>query len=325
LEIKLITPVATEPVTLTEAKLHLRLDSVDPLSEITPVQTIAPGDYGIGVVVGDAVDTLGYASVVVELNVGTCSDDYIDELELIDDSGVLNVAIQDSDDAVTWYTAASFAQVTSANANQNFTLAYSGTKRYLRAVGTVTLDTCNYGVSILNKTALTAEDSLISDLISTAREMGEDFMRRSLATQTWEYILDQFPFDKNYIDIPFPPLQQVLSATWRDAFGTTTTMIEGVNYVTNYDTEPGKIALPYATMWPLYAPWPTGSVRIRFTAGYDPTGAAARAIPKQIKQGMLILISELYENRQASAEVRNVIKMPFGVEALWYPYRIFKF
>ena len=51
------------------------------------------------------------------------------------------------------------------------------------------------------------EDELIAAYIAAAREYCEGFQNRAYITQTWELWLDSFP-DKDYIEIPLPPLQE---------------------------------------------------------------------------------------------------------------------
>ena len=73
MNLKLITAVATEPITKAEVKAPLRLDSTSFADDITTVQSIAPGAHVIAAsysLVGTGVDILGY-SVLVNLESGT--------------------------------------------------------------------------------------------------------------------------------------------------------------------------------------------------------------------------------------------------------------
>lgn len=63
-----------------------------------------------------------------------------------------------------------------------------------------------------------------------------------------------------------------------------------------------------------------GRIRIEFTAGY---GSAATDVPQPLKQAVLYMITHLYDNRAPVGVNVNLNKMPFTVEALCGPYKIF--
>ena len=94
---------------------------------------------------GSSVDTKGYNSAAVILEVGAVSGT----------SPTLDVKIQESADASTWsdISGATFTQVTAANNSQILRIEGLGTsrKRYLRAVGTIagTSPSFCFGVEIL--------------------------------------------------------------------------------------------------------------------------------------------------------------------------------
>src|SRR5690242_18545156 len=75
------------------------------------------------------------------------------------------------------------------------------------------------------------DDTLITMLITAAREEVERLSFHALMTQTLELILDVWPYDKSVfpgwpygkIKIPRPPLQSVTSLTYKDSTGATTT------------------------------------------------------------------------------------------------------
>lgn len=301
--LKLITAPTVEPVTLAEVKAHLRLDSGDYDDAITTSQSIAPGSQAIAAAYsleGTAIDVLGY-SVLALLEAGDCS------------AGTATVKLQHRDaltDAWEDVTGGAFTAVTAANDNAPQQLVYSGGKRYLRAVATVAGGACVFGVSVQTIAPYSAEDSLISALITAAREYCENIQHRALCTQTWELVLDDWP-NEDYIELPMPPLQSVTSVKYKDTAGTETTWAS-TNYIVDPDSFVGRLALAYGITWPSGELYPAGGIRIRFVCGYG----VASAVPQAVKQAMLLLIGHWYENREA-VNIGNIVNdIPFAVNAL---------
>lgn len=162
------------------------------------------------------------------------------------------------------------------------------------------------------------EDGLIASLIKTAREVAEtSFTWRALAIQTFEYTLDRFPSER-FIYLPRPPLKTVESISYKDRTGTET-VLNADSYIVDTAAEPGRVVLAPEVSWPDVELYPTSAVRIRFTAGYDNAD-----IPESIKQGMLLMIGHWYENRETVIVGSVAREVPFAVEALLYPYRVWR-
>ena len=165
----------------------------------------------------------------------------------------------------------------------------------------------------------TADDTLIGTLITAARQHVENHLRRALITQTWELVMDAFPAG-DVIRLPRPPLVSVTSIKYTDVAGSESTFSSAA-YVVDTDSTKGRVVLKSGESWPSDTLAAANGVRVRYVAGY---GSAA-AVPNPIRQAILLLIGTLYENRESVlvAQGVTVAQLPFGVEALLMPYRIF--
>ena len=290
--LKLITGVVTEPVSLEEAKEHIKLDSTSFVDNIETVTSISGGYHATAIYTGTSTDVSGTDAVMLLSSFSNSAGGTVD----------LDIYESDDDAVFTLWTAGStFAQVTTANDTANYEVAYTGSKQYIRAYATITGAECNFAVMVVKGTPASSEDDYIEGLITTAREYCEDYQHRALATQTWELVLDKFPANKDYIELPLPPLKSVTSVKYIDYAGVSATMTAGLSgYLVNTDNEPGQVRLAYCINWPTFTEYPFGAVHIQFVAGF--TGIAPDVIAYKTKQAMYMLISYMYENRLPSAK-----------------------
>lgn len=421
MKLSLVTPPASEPISLLSLKLHLRLDSGSVSDIIDEIQTIAPGLKTPAIYTGNAVEVLGY-NAVVEFAAGTFAAGATADVQIKDSddnitfdnwstpftqvttdgmltsaglaigstsknvaNGLFNYFIAGvpyskpafgagtspatgtADDTIlqgkygaigfeigadntidvidapgndTGYTTAALALAglasvsvqaghvrigtvtamrssggafvfgtTSLSAENTtvayastavkcnyattYEMAYTGTKRYIRAVATVATANCSMGISIIRMGAESCEDDLLNDLIETARGHVEDITRRAILTQEWDYYLDEFP-SKNYIKIPFGNIQTVTHLKYTDSDGTLTPMTEGIDYlVENNGDQCGRIVLPYGKTWPSFTEYPSHPIVIRFKAGWT----TASLVPSKIRTAIKMLAAKGYENR----------------------------
>src|SRR5690554_4645970 len=82
-------------------------------------------------------------------------------------------------------------------------------------------------------------DDDINDLIPAAREWCETYQNRAYITQTFELALDCWPLC-NRIKLPRPPLQEIISLTYTDLYGSTLAW-DSSNYVADNFSEPGYL------------------------------------------------------------------------------------
>jgi len=161
-----------------------------------------------------------------------------------------------------------------------------------------------------------ADNDYLSALIAAARERVELFLRRALITQMFECTMDDFPAYDRAIDLPRPPLQSVEWIKYLDTAGVLQTLDPGTYIVDASSNEIGRIALAWNRLWP-FTRYTINAVTIRFAAGY---GDAVEDVPQAIRQGILIEISNLYENREDVVVGQNISMLSLSEWLLW-PYR----
>ncbi|MGA9851846.1 MAG: head-tail connector protein [Gammaproteobacteria bacterium] len=122
------------------------------------------------------------------------------------------------------------------------------------------------------RVTITNDDSLISALITAARERVESYLSRALITQTWLMTIDQWPIildrfpRSDVMDLPFAPLQCVDSVTYVDVNQDTQTWDPELYSVDN-QTEPGRLMPAYQQVFPpiLYVP---DAIQVQYASGY---------------------------------------------------------
>lgn len=150
------------------------------------------------------------------------------------------------------------------------------------------------------------DDSLLTVLITVARELAEHYAGRAFAPQTLEMALDCFDSESEVIALEKPPVTSITSVKYTDTDGVEQTIVSTAYFLSLYG-ESCKLAPTYGNYWPSTQEIPD-AVRIRYVTG--PTTA-----PKAAYQAMLLLIGHLYENRADSSRMK-VEEIPLGARAL---------
>ena len=172
------------------------------------------------------------------------------------------------------------------------------------------------------------DDSYLTALIPAVRQFVEDYCRRSILTQTWEWRLDGFPrtyyaidgYNSSYrgalIRMPRPPLQSLTSIHYDDREGTEILLPSKVYYV-DKSSAPARISLEVGEQWPITIDR-IDCVRLAFVAGY---GDAAEAVPTTLRHALLMGIDHLYNHRGILTEGMSIEAFPVGFRQLIWPYR----
>jgi uncharacterized phiE125 gp8 family phage protein len=169
----------------------------------------------------------------------------------------------------------------------------------------------------------TNDDTLIISLIKVARQQAESITLRSLASAVYDLSIDDFPTEE--IVLPMPPVESITSIKYKDSDGVEATW-DSDEWIF-YNSEPAVILPAYGEAYPTFTPYPIGAVTIRFTAGYKTSGDDADLIiPEELKQAIKLLVANYYEYREDLLTRGHIPKtVPFGVNALLSPYRLFTF
>lgn len=160
------------------------------------------------------------------------------------------------------------------------------------------------------KVDTTADDALITSLVTAARARAEWHTGRAFVTQSWTLWLDGWP-QNGLIEIPLPPLQSVTQVKLYALDGTPS-VLDPSAYQLDAASAPARLLRKSEPAANLRA---VNAVEIAFTAGYG----AASAVPQPVKQAILQIVADLYTNRGDEADI-----VSSAAQTLLAPYRIFK-
>ena len=138
---------------------------------------------------------------------------------------------------------------------------------------------------------------LISSLITAARQHLENYLNRYIAEQTIELALTGW---KDKIDLS-APVQSVTSVKYLDENGVEQTLNPNQYLVDTY-SEPAAIYPAHDVTYPnLYDQ--ENNVKIRYVVGFTSGGSPdTNPLPDPLKFAMMLIIGDLYANREAGGE-----------------------
>ena len=157
----------------------------------------------------------------------------------------------------------------------------------------------------------TDDDTFISTLITTARRLIEQRYDLCLLQQNWSMFFDAWP-DDGIFKVPLAPLFGVTDIkTYSDDDVAVT--IDPAHYYMDLASMPARVVLRRGRVFP-----PPGrkinGIEVKIVTGF---GATANAVPAEIKQALLMAISDWYANRGDQANGR----LPIGAVQLLKSYR----
>lgn len=116
----------------------------------------------------------------------------------------------------------------------------------------------------------TADDALFPTYIQAAREYGEGATFRAFCRQTFDFKLDEFPYDGGALVLPKAPVRSITSITYLDTAGASQTWSSSL-YLTDLPSGPkaqrARITPAYGESYPSTRDV-INAVTVRFVAGY---------------------------------------------------------
>ena len=195
-----------------------------------------------------------------------------------------------------------------------------------------------------------AEDTLVSSLVTAARQWVEEYTDLTLVHTQWTLRTDSFygpvgspaqfglRADGNNIEgrqgtvpnldieLPRPPMVRSGTATavaiaYTPSAGASTATLDATEYRVDRYQVPGAVRPLYGKTWPSHLV-DQNSVSVTWWAGYSADGTS---VPGPIKVAILMVVAHLWRNREGSTETA-LSEVPLGVRTLldsqkWGGYR----
>lgn len=161
----------------------------------------------------------------------------------------------------------------------------------------------------------TSEDTLLDTYIAMARGFFEEATGRQLIAATWERRMEGFT---GPIELPHPPLLEIVSVTYDDGDGAAQTVDEA-DYTIHAPSGPlagrGILTTVSGVSWPTTAGL-EGSVRVRYRAGY---GEQPGDVPELIKGALYFLVGYFHQYRSevfATTPGTSLEQLPIGAQQI---------
>jgi len=155
------------------------------------------------------------------------------------------------------------------------------------------------------------QDALLTRIISAARLRAERYCNRGFINSTWEATFVSWPtacagaswpasrFSGRALLLPRGTVQAVTWVKYLDAAGAQQTFASS-SYTVDSDALPGRIVLKPSESWPSLGDYPS-AVRVRYEAGYAPTGTTAAAdlraaVPESVRLAIRFLAAHYFSN-----------------------------
>lgn len=154
----------------------------------------------------------------------------------------------------------------------------------------------------------TAEDDLLDIYIQAAIEAAENYINGAIQAKSMVLKLDTMP---TKLVIPTHPVRSITSITYYDLENNAQTLATAEYYLKNPGTKEATII--FDETYNTYDR--NDAVTVTLAIGY----ANEAAVPTAVKQGLLLMVSDMYERREDRAEVVSTT-----AHTLLRPYRLYQ-
>lgn len=144
------------------------------------------------------------------------------------------------------------------------------------------------------ESGFTDDDDLIQAYIGSARDQAEKYCNRSFARADFFLLINEFPNSDDPLHLPDPVTSAVSEISYIDENNVEQT-------VTGFTLDTDRQQIRPDDAWPV----PASGVKIKYTAGPDGSASPPETAPASVVQGMLLIITDMYEMR--TTQVRGTI------------------
>lgn len=152
--------------------------------------------------------------------------------------------------------------------------------------------------------------AIINACVAVLDPSGQGWLGRALRPQTWEIRADSFADavdcrdTVNRIWLPYPPLIDLVSVTYKDGDGVDQVLLEDTGYrVIGGGNGKSYVAPVYNGYWPSHVRNDYETLRIRYECGYPDD--SPDPLPPQIKQSVLLAARDLYSLGERNLYLRS--------------------
>lgn len=142
------------------------------------------------------------------------------------------------------------------------------------------------------------ENNFITDLIKASRSIAENYLQKSLISKEWQVFYYNYQAASFYL--PHGPVTKINEVILYNSYQQQQLVESQYYYLDNE-----KLSIDQSLM--------SNKIQINYQAGYD-----SLTLPSDIKQGILLNIGILYENKNKEQALSNI------VEALYRPHRLIR-
>lgn len=154
-----------------------------------------------------------------------------------------------------------------------------------------------------------AEDALITALISAACDFIGEYSGRVLASETWKIMETGF---FGLVKLPKSPVIAITEIGYYDTEGAAHVAVLGDFGLVSGD-DWSYLAPNSGKSWPISDTARLDGAWITFTAGYT-------VLPAALRQAVLLMVGHYYNNREAIGVAQ--VELPLAVESLVHSYRL---